>query len=75
MMRKNACFIVIALLILCAPFVYAQEYARVGGKAPNFTTKAYFPKQNRFAKISLSDILKQGKWVVLFFYPADFTFA
>ena len=37
--------------------------------APEFTTMAYF---KGLKKISLSDYL--GKYVVLFFYPLDFTF-
>ena len=40
-------------------------------KAPNFTTKAVVGAGD-FKDVSLSDY--QGKWVVLFFYPLDFTF-
>ena len=38
--------------------------------APNFNAEAFI--DNEVRKISLSDY--RGKWVVLFFYPADFTF-
>lgn len=38
--------------------------------APNFKTTCVFP--DRFEDISLSDL--HGKYVVLFFYPLDFTF-
>jgi len=38
--------------------------------APEFTQDAFV--NNEVKKISLSDY--KGKWVVLFFYPADFTF-
>lgn len=38
--------------------------------APKFTAEVYH--NDEIKKISLSDY--QGKWVVLFFYPADFTF-
>jgi len=38
--------------------------------APQFTQDAFY--NNNITKISLSDF--KGKWVVLFFYPADFTF-
>jgi peroxiredoxin (alkyl hydroperoxide reductase subunit C) len=38
--------------------------------APEFTQDAFV--NNEIKKISLSDY--KGKWVVLFFYPADFTF-
>ena len=36
----------------------------------DFTADAY--KQGEFIKVSKKDLL--GKWSVLFFYPADFTF-
>ena len=42
----------------------------IGKPAPDFTTKAFF--QEGFKDISLSDY--KGKWVVLLFYPGDFTF-
>ena len=38
--------------------------------APGFTLNAFHKGQ--FTKLSLSDY--KGKWVILFFYPADFTF-
>ena len=40
-------------------------------KAPDFTATAVVGKGD-FQKVSLSDY--RGKWVVLFFYPLDFTF-
>lgn len=43
----------------------------VGQKAPEFSMDAVVGKGD-FKKISLSDY--KGKWVVLFFYPLDFTF-
>ena len=42
----------------------------VGRKAPDFTAPAYH--KGEFTEIKLSDYL--GKWVVLCFYPGDFTF-
>jgi alkyl hydroperoxide reductase subunit AhpC len=42
----------------------------VGQKAPEFTLDAVVGTE--FKKVSLSDY--KGKWVVLFFYPLDFTF-
>jgi len=44
--------------------------ARVGAKAPDFTLDAYAGGEMK--KVSLAD--SKGKWVVLFFYPLDFTF-
>ena len=43
----------------------------VGKSAPNFTAQAVMP-DNSFQEITLSDY--KGKYVVLFFYPLDFTF-
>jgi peroxiredoxin 2/4 len=43
----------------------------VGKKAPEFTESAV-TGDGKFTKISLSDY--RGQWVVLFFYPADFTY-
>jgi peroxiredoxin (alkyl hydroperoxide reductase subunit C) len=43
----------------------------VGKAAPDFTAQAVMP-DNTFQEISLSDY--KGKYVVLFFYPLDFTF-
>jgi len=42
----------------------------VGKKAPDFTAPAY--QQGKFVSVKLSDYL--GKWVLLCFYPGDFTF-
>ena len=44
--------------------------ARVGQKAPDFQAPAYY--QGKFTSVKLSDYL--GKWVLLCFYPGDFTF-
>lgn len=43
---------------------------KVGKKAPNFTAPAYI--QGKFASVELNEYL--GKWVLLCFYPGDFTF-
>lgn len=47
-----------------------QSMIRVGQKAPDFTASAY--DNGKFTSVKLSDYL--GKWVVLCFYPGDFTF-
>lgn len=44
--------------------------ARVGQKAPEFTAPAYY--QGKFTTVKLSDYI--GKWVLVCFYPGDFTF-
>ncbi|MEO0278554.1 MAG: thioredoxin-dependent peroxiredoxin [candidate division WOR-3 bacterium] len=43
----------------------------VGRPAPDFEVDAYFPN-GEIKKVKLSDY--RGKWVILLFYPADFTF-
>lgn len=42
----------------------------IGEKIQNFTAEAYIAEE--FKKLSLHNY--KGKWVVLFFYPLDFTF-
>ncbi len=44
----------------------------VGKEAPSFSAMAYKAGDEDFKNVSLSDF--RGKWVVLMFYPADFTF-
>lgn len=44
--------------------------ARVGQKAPDFNAPAYY--KGGFTNVKLSDFA--GKWVLLCFYPGDFTF-
>ena len=44
--------------------------ARVGQKAPDFNASAYF--KGSFANVQLSNFF--GKWILLCFYPGDFTF-
>jgi len=44
--------------------------ARVGKKAPDFNAPAYY--QGSFKNVQLSDHF--GKWILLCFYPGDFTF-
>jgi len=44
----------------------------VGKKAPEFEARAYLPEAKSIKKIKLSDY--KGKWVILTFHPADFTF-
>lgn len=48
-----------------------MDRARVGKQAPDFEAPAYIAGRG-FNKIRLSD--HKGEWVVLCFYPGDFTF-
>ncbi len=45
--------------------------ARVGMEAPDFEASAFVPGEG-FKNVKLSDY--KGQWIVLCFYPGDFTF-
>jgi peroxiredoxin (alkyl hydroperoxide reductase subunit C) len=47
-----------------------KSMVMVGRKAPDFSAPAYY--QGKFVNVNLSEYL--GKWVLLCFYPGDFTF-
>jgi peroxiredoxin (alkyl hydroperoxide reductase subunit C) len=47
---------------------------RVGEKVPDFEIDVYFPCKDDFGKLKFSDIFKKGNWLIIFFYPADYTF-
>jgi hypothetical protein len=47
-----------------------QVMVKVGKPAPDFTAPAYY--NGKFMNIGLSEY--KGKWVLLCFYPGDFTF-
>ncbi len=51
--------------------------AKVGELAPIFEMDAVLPTGEglgRFGTIDMEKILDEGKWIVLYFYPLDFTF-
>lgn len=68
------------MLLLALVLLPARAWAdcMVGNPAPDFTATAVFPHSavgEEFQEISLKTLTKkQGKYVVLFFYPLDFTF-
>jgi peroxiredoxin (alkyl hydroperoxide reductase subunit C) len=47
---------------------------QVGQDVPDFEMTTFEPTTGAFGKYSLKDNKKAGKWSVLVFYPADFTF-
>jgi peroxiredoxin (alkyl hydroperoxide reductase subunit C) len=49
----------------------SKVQARVGKEAPDFEANAFVSGEG-FKPIKLSDY--KGKWIVLCFYPGDFTF-
>ncbi|MCP4181304.1 MAG: redoxin domain-containing protein [bacterium] len=51
-----------------------EKIIRVGMDVPNFEFNTFDPKSNQFGKFSIEEAKKAGKWTILYFYPADFTF-
>jgi peroxiredoxin (alkyl hydroperoxide reductase subunit C) len=47
-----------------------ESMIKVGQKAPDFSAPGFH--QDKFISVKLSEYL--GKWVLLCFYPGDFTF-
>ncbi len=50
------------------------EFARIGHKVKDFKIETYNPVNYGFDEVDFAKLQKEGKWVILFFYPADFTF-
>jgi NADH-dependent peroxiredoxin subunit C len=50
------------------------ECAKVGQRIRNFTLETFDPAEGGFGEVDSEKIQKKKKWLVLFFYPADFTF-
>jgi len=51
--------------------------AKIGEEAPLFEMDAVLPKKeglDRLGIINMDKLLNEGKWIVLYFYPLDFTF-
>jgi len=46
--------------------------AIIGEPAPEFVMDTYFPEAEEVEKVNLDDF--KGKWLIIMFYPADFTF-
>ena len=46
----------------------------VGQDVPEFKLETYEPSSGSFGEVNLADLKKGGKWTILVFYPADFTF-
>lgn len=51
-----------------------KEVISVGDKVPAFQLETFEPVACQFGTFHLEDAVKAGKWTVLVFYPADFTF-
>ncbi len=53
-------------------FIEFNMSAIVGKPSPSFEMDTYFPESEEVKKIRLEDF--KGRWLILCFYPADFTF-
>lgn len=51
-----------------------NKILRVGEDVFDFELETYNPAESAFGKLSLAEQKKAGKWTILVFYPADFTF-
>ena len=51
-----------------------MERLLVGEVVPDFKIKTYEPSTGDFGEFDLAKARADGRWTVLFFYPADFTF-
>ena len=72
MFRRH--FLTLSLAFCFAFFVFLPNAEALGGKQPPLNEPApefTLPTNTGDGKVSLSDY--QGKWVVLYFYPEDFT--
>ena len=47
---------------------------QVGQQVPDFELETYNPATGYFDSVSLEKLKADGKWTIVFFYPADFTF-
>ncbi|MDD2693794.1 MAG: peroxiredoxin [Candidatus Gracilibacteria bacterium] len=56
----------------CCNNEFMFEQVKIDAPAPSFDLPAYDPVKDDTIQVSLESL--QGKWTVLFYYPADFTF-
>jgi NADH-dependent peroxiredoxin subunit C len=51
-----------------------SDTVKLGQKVPEFEITTFEPTKGEFGKFTLREQMDKGRWTVLFFYPADFTF-
>lgn len=52
----------------------AETALRLGQRVPDFELTTYDPVKEDFGTFSLAQQVGRGRWTIVFFYPADFTF-
>lgn len=58
----------------CTCSCTCEQKAIVGKPVNNFKMETYDPTEGGFGEVELEKLKAAGKWTVLVFYPADFTF-
>ena len=51
-----------------------SNIVQVGQQVPDFEIETYEAASKDFGTFNLAKAKSDGKWTLLFFYPADFTF-
>ncbi len=51
-----------------------EKTLTVGERVPDFDLETFDPASMKFGRFRLADAVGEGRWTVLVFYPADFTF-
>ena len=51
-----------------------QTPLRLGHPVPDFGLEVFDPTKGDFDTIRSASLKADGRWTILFFYPADFTF-
>lgn len=68
--ENNCCFCGSSDCIDCCSGLCVGDTVQIGDKVPDASFKVFHENDER--KMKISDF--KGKWLILFFYPADFTF-
>jgi len=71
-LNSSFIFISLYLSIMQEQEYYIESTVKIDEQAPSFSMPFYDPKTKDQGHMDLSDL--KGKWSVLFYYPADFTF-
>jgi peroxiredoxin (alkyl hydroperoxide reductase subunit C) len=51
-----------------------EHVVRVGQSVPDFEIDVFDAEKDDFGKFNFAANKSAGRWTILFFYPADFTF-
>lgn len=71
-MRITLIYLIFYKKLIMEDLTTYTHIAKIDNEAPTFSAPYYNPSNDTDSNISSDDL--KGKWYVLFFYPADFTF-